>query len=57
MTNLQDARLKQIAEEFIQRTDNLSAQSEIFDTAYEWLSEQLPDFAEFEMVCMELGIA
>lgn len=57
MESLQDVRLQAIAAEFLERIENWTVSQDAFDAAYEWMSEQIPDFAEFEQVCMALGLA
>jgi hypothetical protein len=57
MVSLQDAQLQQLADEFLAKTKDMSVRPEEFDAAYEWLSDSIPDFAEFEQVCMFLGLA
>lgn len=47
-------RLQIIADQFIVMAGE---GYENFDIAYEWLSEQLPEFADFEQVCMFLDLA
>lgn len=42
---------------FLTATDNLNCPQDVFEAAYQVLSDSIENFGEFEAVCMELGIA
>lgn len=52
-----DAQTQSVIDQFLTATNHLDCDAQCFDAAYEQMSEQIPDFALFEQICMFLGLA